>query len=303
MIEHLVLSGGANIGFAFFGTLKQLILDNYLQIENIKTIHATSIGACIASFITLGYDLETVETYLIDRPWKDIYKFDFQTVIEAFQEGGFFDIESIKQTAKPLLLGKDLSLDITLEEYYEYNKKELHFYTTEYSQLSLVDISYKTHPKWKLVEAIYASCCLPVLMRPLYKDDEFYVDGAVLLNYPLIKALETIEDSNTILGIYHDTNKDISNLRKAKPFNDEPSNYRLMEYMMSILLKMWTIVKHEKKQKEKEHLFQIGIKCNTNALYIIKAFECKEERIQLLELGKNSALEYLKSIQNIYEKV
>lgn len=294
-IEHLVISGGANIGFAFFGTLKTLFTENYLDLDKIKTIHATSVGTCLAFYFTAGYSLDDLENYLINRPWKHLYKMDFHTIVRAIQHGGMFDYNAMLETVKPLLLGKDLSVDITLKEYYDYCGKEINFYSTEYSELKLVRINYKTHPQWKLVEALYASSCLPVLFTPFLKDGTYYIDGAMIMNYPLLPCLEDGCDPNSIFGLYHNTSKEVKLLRKSKPFMNAESSYKLLEYMVSLSMKLWTHVKHERTERENQCKYQIALNHKTNMLDIIKAFESKEERMKLYEVGETAARDYLAS--------
>ena len=60
---------------------------------------------------------------------------DFHAIVRAIQDGGMFDYDVMLESVKPLLLGKDLSVDITLKEYYDYCGKEINFYSTEYSEL------------------------------------------------------------------------------------------------------------------------------------------------------------------------
>jgi NTE family protein len=290
MIEHLVLSGGANVGFAFSGALITLIKNNKLDIKKIKTIYGTSIGALSAFYISLDYELDQLETYLMDRPWKDLYKLDLTSIVNAIQHGGMYGKESMIKTIEPLLKGKELSLDITLAEYYEYCKIEIHMYATEYKELKIVDISHKTHPHWKLIDAIYASCCLPILFTPLCYDNSYYIDGAVLMNYPLAPCLDEGHDPETVLGIYHNTNKEIKELRMASPFLESSSGYKLIEYVMSLSLKMWTRVKHEKTEREKQVKNQISIVCPSDPYSIFKSFETKEERRRLYNIGADTAI-------------
>jgi predicted acylesterase/phospholipase RssA len=290
MIEHLVLSGGANVGFAFTGAIVTLVKRNKLDIKNLRTIHGTSVGAISAFYISLGYELEEIETYLMDRPWKDLYKLDFTSIVNAIQEGGMYGKEALIKTVEPLLKGKELSLDITLAEYYEYSKIEIHMYTTEYKDLKLVDISHKTHPTWKLVDAMYASCCLPILFTPFYHENSYYIDGAVLMNYPISPCLDQGHDPETVLGIYHNTNKEIKEMRMASPFLESSSGYKLIEYVMSLSLKMWTRVKHEKTDREKQVKNQISIVCPSDPYSIFKSFEKKEERRRLYHIGAEAAM-------------
>jgi predicted acylesterase/phospholipase RssA len=51
---------------------------------------------------------------------------------------------------------------------------------------------------------VYASCCFPVLFRPLKKDSGTYIDGGLLNNYPLNRCIDNAkqdDESDSILGI------------------------------------------------------------------------------------------------------
>ena len=292
MFQHLVLSGGAIVGFAYFGTLQTLIEHKKLNIDDIQTIHATSIGTLLAVCFTLGYELDVLKTYLIDRPWKDLYKIDFHSIVRAIKDGGMFDRIELLKTIEPLLLGKDLSVEISLIEFYAYNHKEIHFYATEYSELQLVDISYKTHPTWKLIDAIFASCCLPVLFIPLFHEEKYYIDGAIVMNYPLQCCLDQGCDINTILGL---TTKSVEEESpKSKPYRMS-SSYKLLDYVISISMKLWSNIKHERTDAEKNVPNQIYVTCPSDPWTIFKAFDSKEERLRLYTTGVDSALLFIKS--------
>ena len=299
MFEHLVLSGGAIVGFSYFGTLYTLIDRKYLDMNKIQTIHATSIGTIIAIMITLGYDLNVIKTYLMDRPWKDVWKMDFHSIVRAIKDGGMFDRTAISQTLEPLLRGKDLSADITLAEFHEYNKKEIHFYTTEYSKLELIDISYKTHPEWKLIDAVYASSSVPGLLIPFCHEDTYYIDGATIMNYPLQCCLDQGHDENTILGLNMAWKKDEDNCPIVRtPFATPTSSYRLLEYVISIFMKLWYLVRHEMTDAEKHVPHQINVICPSDPLSIFHAMETKEERLRIYGTGETAAILFIeKQIQ------
>ena len=51
MIKHIVLEGGGYKGLTTIGVLRVLNQKGYYNIENIKTIYGTSVGAYIAILI------------------------------------------------------------------------------------------------------------------------------------------------------------------------------------------------------------------------------------------------------------
>jgi hypothetical protein len=200
-IKHLVISGGGAAGFSFYGVLRESNKKNIWALKNIETIHGTSVGSMMAVMISIGYDWDTLDDYLIKRPWHMVYKFNIYSLMDGLTKRGIFDKKVIEETLGPLLSGKDMSVDITMQEYYEKTKVELHIYTTEMNKFESVDISYKTHPDWKLIDAVYSSSSLPVLFAPWIRDGNCFCDGGFMMNYPIPGCIRNGANPKEILGI------------------------------------------------------------------------------------------------------
>lgn len=185
LIKHLVISGGGTTGLSFYSILRDSNKYGFWNIDNIETIYATSIGSVLATIVCLKIEWNIIDGYLIQRPWQDVFNFDIYSVFNIFENKGIFTISVIKELLQPLFLTSDILIDITMEEFYNITKKELHIFVTEVDNFEIVDISYKTHPKWKLLEVIYASCCLPIIFEPFHKDGKSYLDGGIIAPYPL----------------------------------------------------------------------------------------------------------------------
>ena len=69
-IKNIVIPGGGALGFQYLGALQKLEKENFWKIENIESIYGTSVGAIIGAFICLKYDWETLNKYIIERPWQ-----------------------------------------------------------------------------------------------------------------------------------------------------------------------------------------------------------------------------------------
>jgi predicted acylesterase/phospholipase RssA len=280
MIEHLVISGGANGGFSYLGAIKYLIENGILIMEDIQTIYATSIGTIITTVLCLQLDFENVEKYFLERPWKELYKMDVSSIFKAIQKGGLLDENIIKNTVSPLLLANDMSVDITMLDFYKKTKKEIHFFTTRFSDLSLIDISYKTHPTWKLTEAIYASCSLPILFEAFEKDNEQYIDGGILANYPLSCAIENNIDPETIFGIT--SKNDMNNVYNT-------SKYKILDYITSIVYK---VVDKIRRNNDVACKLELQIYYTCSIYDIMKSIESYDERVRLFNLGIECAENY-----------
>jgi predicted acylesterase/phospholipase RssA len=73
--------------------------------------------------------------------------------------------------------------------------------TVQLDNFELVDVSYKTHPYWTVVEAVYASSCAPIFFKPFMKKGKLYTDGGIISNYPLQRCMENVEKDEGVLGI------------------------------------------------------------------------------------------------------
>jgi len=201
-IKHLVIAGGGAYGFAAYGALKETCKQGFWDIKNIENIHCTSIGGVVAVMILLGYDWETLDDYLIKRPWHEVVKYDIHTLLNCYHNCGIFDNKIFDSVFKPLFKGKDIEMDITLEEFYKKTNVNICFYTCEINSFKLHCVSHKTYPNWRVIDAVYTSSSLPIFFKPLCIENETFIDGGILVNYPLRECLNT-PDINPleILGI------------------------------------------------------------------------------------------------------
>jgi predicted acylesterase/phospholipase RssA len=167
-IKHIVISGGGPTGLLSYGAAKYLEQQKFWSMDNVESIYGTSIGALFGVILSLHHDWKTIDDYIIKCPWDTILKKNstFHDVLDVYtnkgiMSGDFFDI-----IMKPLLLAKDLTLDVTLDELYQFNKKEIHIMTVELNTFTLVNLSYKTHPSLKVMDAIKMSCAFPIIFSP-----------------------------------------------------------------------------------------------------------------------------------------
>lgn len=230
LIKHLVISGGGTFGVLAYGALKETSQRGFWDIENVETIHSVSAGGIVAVMLILKYDWDTLDNYIIKRPWGNVFKYDVHAIFGAFENRGIFGPKMMEDIMKPLLLGKDIDLDITLLDFYEKTHIDLYLYTTETSEFKLVSLSHYTHPQWKLLDAMYSSAGLPVLVAPYLIDNKCYVDGGVFLNYPLkpCLALENVQPEN-VFGIQKDCT--------GSAGNDISNSSNLLDYILILLHK------------------------------------------------------------------
>ena len=291
-IKHLVVAGGAHMGFSYFGALKTLCQRNFFQLANIESIYATSVGTIVAVFLSLQTDWKDLDEYIINIPWKRLFPTNIRTAFMAVPKGGLFDVSSIERLLEPILLDHDLSLNTTLQEFYEYNQKEMHFITTLYEPLKTVDLSYKTHPKWRLVDAVYASSCLPVLFVPhcCSTTGELYIDGAMYANYPIDQCLSHGCTPEEILGVYFDHQQEDRHQTYHK------SSLRLIFYLLDLFGKLLRITKHSPHPLVSKTPYQIEVIGDSRIHEALSVISSKHKRREFISKGEQVANDFLQSI-------
>jgi len=209
-IKNLVISGGGAIGFQYFGICKHLLESNFFQMENIKNIYCTSAGSFIAVTLLLNYDLQTIQDYLVDRPWHELFKFSPFKILNSFQTKGLFGSYHICEFLRPLLLGKNLEIDITLKQFYEFSKTTIHFNCVEFSNeeaVKKVTITHENFPDLKLSEAIQMTSCIPLLIEPIFMDNKFLLDGGIITNYNSEECL-SVNCEDDCFGLNYRVNRE-----------------------------------------------------------------------------------------------
>ena len=185
MIKHIVISGGGHSILSFYGTMKESNIKKYWDYKNIESIYGSSAGSIMAIILSLNIDWELLDNYFLNRPWEKVFSLNFESLFSIFNNFGMFSNQVIIDLFNPLFKCNDIDINITIKELYDINHIDIHIITTELFNFESIDISHKTHPDWKVIDAVYASCAIPILFIPLKIDNTFYLDGGILNDYPI----------------------------------------------------------------------------------------------------------------------
>jgi len=227
-IKHLVISGGGPIMIQILSAVQELEKKEYLNMKNIESIYGTSAGAIIGVMLSLGFDWETLNNYIIKRPWQEVFPIKIQNILDSYTKKGIFDIKTVEKCFKPLFDAKDIPININMTDFYELTKKDLHIFSFEVNEYKIVDISYKTYPKLEVIQAIQMTCALPVLVTPVCIDDKCFMDGGIGCNYPLSFCIDSGKEPDEILGFKNKYSDEKSNIN---------ANSTLLDYILSFLFK------------------------------------------------------------------
>jgi NTE family protein len=168
----LVLSGGGTRGFAHIGAL-QALEEAGIQVD---VISGTSVGSIVGALYADGYSPpEILDLFRKNRV--------IQLSRLTFFRKGMLSLAGLKKKINKYIRAK------TFEEL----KQPLYVTVTN---LHLGEVDYvHTGP---LTDQIVASATIPILFAPVMINQEYYVDGAVIDNFP-VKPIRELCDK--IVGI------------------------------------------------------------------------------------------------------
>jgi predicted acylesterase/phospholipase RssA len=285
-IKHIVIPGGGPIGVQALGAIQYLEQQKYIDVNMIDTIYATSIGTIVATLIALKFEWNTINDYIIKRPWQDVFQINISQIFDIFSKKGLFDKNSIEIFFKPFFNAKDIPLDITLLDFYNFSNIELHIFSLETNKFSVIDCSYKTHPQLPLITAIHMSCAIPILFSPVCIDNNCYVDGGVVCNDPLNYCIDKADSIDEIFALCNDYSNE-----NTDPITGESS---LLEFLINIINKLLNNVSNVFDPKTIAN--QLIYKSQYMSLsYLQKFISSQSVRQELLDYGINCAREYLEN--------
>jgi predicted acylesterase/phospholipase RssA len=282
-IKHIVISGGGPTLIQSLAAIQRLESSGLLEINNIKSIYGTSAGAIVGTLISLKYDWETINDYIIKRPWQDVFPIKVQNIFDAYTKRGIFDSKTVEKCFKPLFDAKDIPLDITLEAFYEYSNIDLHFFTFDINEYEIHNVSHLTHPGLQLMVALQMTCALPILISPVCLDGGCYIDGGISCNYPLHYCIESGNDPDEILGIKNNYSNEKSSIN---------ADSTLLDFLLSFLYKAIFSVSTDKNQPEIK--YELVCESKYMSLSFLKdALSSVEVRKILFSEGTESAVSLL----------
>jgi predicted acylesterase/phospholipase RssA len=294
-IKHLVIPGGGPTGLKALGALQYLEQNGFWNISDIETIYSTSAGSIISVLLCLKFDWETINDYIIKRPWNEAFKLGVDQIFEAYSKKGLFDKNIAEIFYKPFFNARDISIGITLKEFYKISNIEIHLFTLDINNFNLEDLSYITHPDMPLLTAVQMSSAIPILISPVCVDDKCYVDGGIVCNYPINQCILRAGNVDEIFGLRNKYIKNHDNIVKEKS--------TILEYVMNFIGKLVNNVSLRiEEQTVPNELIYDAEPMNLSNIQL--ALSSKENRQELIDFGIEAGKKFLLVRENtLVEKV
>ena len=191
-IKNIIIGTAGVYVFQLAGALSKLIDVEYIKYDEIENIYCCSAGSMIGTLYCLNIDWNDLIKYIINKPWDKSFEelLTPSKIISSLYEKGILDKNVFIKIFAPIFKFNGHKLSMTLKELYEYSKIKLNIYTFNITDFKGEVMNYETTPDLCIIDAIYMSCSLPVIFKPLEYEGKLYLDGGLKNDYPLNRCLE-----------------------------------------------------------------------------------------------------------------
>lgn len=178
----IVLGGGGIKCISTLGAL-QYLYDNNNVYSQVSTFIGTSAGAIISLLLAIGYTPIEMTVYICTHNvLGSLLPFDFLSLMKGL---GALKFEKLEKHLRDMIQIKTGKTEYTLLELYNQFNKTVICTSYNLTNNTCDYISHETHPNIDCVTAVRASASIPFVFDECLIDNNVYVDGGVVDNFPI----------------------------------------------------------------------------------------------------------------------
>lgn len=196
--ECLVISGGGMKGYGMLGAIKYL--DEIYGLDMIHRYVGTSVGSILGYLLCLGYlPLDIIHHIFQLKVLEQLRSFTAPP--EAlFSQYGLIEFEPILEFLELMTLSKYGRL-FTMETLHNELQKDFACMTYNFTKMRTELLHWTTTPHLPCLKAIQMSSSIPYVFTQCIHQDQVYIDGGIVDNFPLRAAFK-IHPNKCIFGIF-----------------------------------------------------------------------------------------------------
>jgi len=227
----VLLSGCACLGISHLGFL--LVLHKLRKLRFLKYFCGTSIGSIIGLLFLLEIEIDHIFAAFSDHCMIELLNMTANRHVHDVDSKAIASSDYVIAHLIDILLSFKKCPDITFQQLYETSgvvfivtasKLQANSFTPEY-------FSCDHHPKMRIIDAINASICVPVLFPVVSYEQQFYIDGALVGDLPFAYVHNRYKVAFTDM-IAHSPSTDIE---KASDINHSEQNKSWIDLLSNIL--------------------------------------------------------------------
>lgn len=233
--RNLVFEGGGVKGIAYVGSLQALEEKGILQ--NVARVGGASAGAITAILVGLNYSVREVNDILrrLDfNSFQDDSHFFPVDAVRLFNKYGWYKGDAFRKWIGDIIKEKTGNSEATFKDAQGLKNargfRDLYFVGTNLSTRFEELFSFELTPDLPIADAVRISMSIPLFFASQRRNNDIYVDGGVLDNYPVKlfdskKFVETAE--HFLVPAYYDKRNVGVTAEAQYVYNKETLGFRL----------------------------------------------------------------------------
>jgi NTE family protein len=187
--KNLVFEGGGVKGVAFGGALNVLTKRGIL--DQIVRVGGTSAGAITAAMVALGYDADYIKQEMLGLDFNQFKDGNFLgDVGRLFKKYGWYKGDTFLKFMEGQIANRTGTPDTTFDDLHnaispENGFRDLYVVGTDLTTRQYQVFSYESTGDVKIADAVRISMSIPLFFASRTFDNDVFVDGGVLNNYPV----------------------------------------------------------------------------------------------------------------------
>lgn len=186
-IENLVFEGGGIKGVAYIGAIKSLI-ENQIY-SNIKRVSGASVGSLTALLLSLGYSYDEIYDEIMSFDFKSLLDDSFGVIrdtIRVLSHYGWHPGKVLSNWVEELIVKKTGNHALTFLDLHKLNLgPDLYVLVSNLSTGKVEIFSYECDCNFPISIIVRASMSVPLMFKAIKINDNLYVDGGLLNNFPI----------------------------------------------------------------------------------------------------------------------
>ena len=201
-IKNLVFEGGGVKGIAYIGAIE--VLSEMDILNGIERVAGNSAGAITACLLALRYSAAEINKIVFEMDFKSFE--DDKSYRRVKSKYGLYAGDTFLEWMTDLVVKKGFKAKATFKDLHQKKCRELKVYATDLYTKSLQEFSFEKTPDAIVAEAIRASMSIPLFFKAWKfsnkrPNDHLYVDGGVLLNFPINAFDKNTAENNRTIGL------------------------------------------------------------------------------------------------------
>lgn len=220
------LGGGGFYGFAEVAFFKEI--ENYKEYFDIQNISGVSVGSMVAALYAVGYTADELEKIMFDFDFDKLIRDSMFPYIKLYDSYGMYQACPLEEEIERLIRVKKNTKFCTFSQV----KMNLTVIATNLNMQCPRYFNRETTPEFPISRAVRMSISYPLVMAPILFEGDYYGDGGIYMNYPIIMFENKLDETIGVTFSAHNENRD-GTLNKRVPINDVYDYIRSLGITMS----------------------------------------------------------------------